>query len=243
MKSLYKFFVSTVCLLSLVNVLSAEIFNKNLTATEKSSLDKGEVLIKNIGSYKNISLAEGNGAVADSLLSEIKTLSPKYLAEVIQIRPYEGNEDLPQKLEELLNNVPDYAGIPYWSVRHERYYDLYKSAKITSKVEENNKTTIKADLVMDPFGTVKEDIVITKSNDSILYIATNKNTLNYKDTIDCVKADKMKMCIYLFRNGDNWILYGAGGVNAPRIPFLNDRIETSFINRIKTFCNFVFTKI
>jgi len=243
MKALNKFFFTAIALICLGNCLFAEVFNKNLTASDKASLDKGEVLIKNIGVAKNMCLDAGNGTSGDALLAEIKKMSPKYLAEVIQIRPYEGNEDLPEKLEALLNNVPDYAGIPYWSVRHERYYDLYSSAVITSQTENGNTKTIKADLEMDPFGIVKEDIVITKGKDSVLYVATNKNTLNYQGKIDCVKADKMKMCIYLFKDGNNWILYGVGGVNAPKIPFLNERIETSFINRIKTFCNFVFTKI
>ena len=33
-----------------------------------------------------------------------------------------------------------------------------------------------------------------------------------------------------------------GGVNAIKVWFLQDRIETSFIGRIKSFCNFFFTK-
>jgi hypothetical protein len=53
----------------------------------------------------------------------------------------------------------------------------------------------------------------------------------------------MKSVILLFRHEDNWILYGVGGVKALKVSFLEKRIETSFINRIKTFCNFVFTKI
>ena len=51
------------------------------------------------------------------------------------------------------------------------------------------------------------------------------------------------MDILLFKDEDNWILYGIGGVNAPKIPFFSERIEVSFINRIKTFCNFIFTKL
>ena len=52
----------------------------------------------------------------------------------------------------------------------------------------------------------------------------------------------MKICILLIRDGDNWILYGIGGVNAPRVPFFTERIQTSFINRINTFCSFIFKK-
>ena len=53
----------------------------------------------------------------------------------------------------------------------------------------------------------------------------------------------MKSAITVFRDGDNWVLYAIGGVDTYKIFFLEDRVETSFINRIKSFCSFIFTKI
>ena len=41
------------------------------------------------------------------------------------------------------------------------------------------------------------------------------------------------------RSGDTWVLYAAGGVRAPWFPFVQDRIETAFINRIKDFSMYV----
>lgn len=222
--------------------LSAEAFNEKLTNEERNIVASGEVFIKNINYFKNISLKTGNTELGDKLLKEIDDLNPKYLAEVIQIKPYKGNEDLPQRLETILNNVPEYAGIPYFSERAQQWYNLYDSAVITSKTDSNNASTIKAELQMEPFGTVNEVIEITKSNESILYSAINTNKLRYLDKFDCVWPQKMKICILLFRDGDNWVLYGIGGVNAPRIPFFTERIQTSFINRINTFCSFIFKK-
>lgn len=222
--------------------LSAEAFNEKLTNEERHIVASGEVFIKNINYFKNISLKTGNTELGDKLLKEIDDLNPKYLAEVIQIKPYKGNEDLPQRLETILNNVPEYAGIPYFSERAQQWYNLYDSAVITSKTDSNNTSTIEAELQMEPFGTVNEVIEITKSNESILYSAINTNKLRYLDKFDCVWPQKMKICILLFRDGDNWVLYGIGGVNAPRIPFFTERIQTSFINRINTFCSFIFKK-
>lgn len=222
--------------------LSAEAFNEKLTNEERNIVASGEVFIKNINFFKNISLKTGNTELGDKLLKEIDDLNPKYLAEVIQIKPYKGNEDLPQRLETILNNVPEYAGIPYFSERAQQWYNLYDSAVITSKTDSNNASTIEAELQMEPFGTVNEVIEITKSNESILYSAINTNKLRYLDKFDCVWPQKMKICILLFRDGDNWVLYGIGGVNAPRIPFFTERIQTSFINRINTFCSFIFKK-
>lgn len=217
-------------------------FNSKLSQEELNKLNDGEILIRNIDYEKNMCLSSEN-SLAVELKNSIKSLSPKYLAEVIQIKPYSGNEDLPEKLEKLLLNVSDYAGIPYWSVRHQQFFDLYTSAEIKEIKTEENKTKILADLVMDPFGTVNESIIIQKNNDEIFYFSENLNTLNYLGKFDCVSPKKMNMDILLFRDGENWILYGIGGVKAPRIPFFTERIETSFIGRIKTFCEFIFQEL
>ena len=225
-----------------ITSLFADPFNNKLTADERSVINGGELIIKNINYEKNICLKKGVNSLGDKLLSEIYDLNPKYLAEVIQYKPYKGNEDLPKRLEELLNNVPEYAGIPYYSERHDTWYNLYDSAEIVEVIENGDSKTIRADLVMEPFDVVHEDIEISKSSEAILYSAVNSNKLRYLDKFDCIWPRKMKICILLFRDGDNWVLYGIGGVNAPRVPFFTERIQTSFINRINTFCSFIFKK-
>ncbi len=223
--------------------LFASPFNEKLTEDELNTLSTGQVLIKNINNKKNICLKENLFSSADELLTIMDDLNPKYLAEIIQIKPYEGNEDLPKKLETILNNIPEYAGIPYYSERHEHWYDLYDSAEITETFIENNVQTIKATLKMQPFDTVYETITLTSDENTVFYTAQNENKLRYLDKFDCIWPQKMKICILLFKDGDNWILYGIGGVNAPRIPFFTERIQTSFINRINTFCSFIFDKL
>ena len=235
-------FLIPVLFLMILPVYS-QYFNSNLTEAEKEIISRGEIYIKNINFQRNMCLNKGINDNGDYLIEEIKDLSPKYLAEVIQIKPYMGNEDLPQRLETLLNNVSDYAGIPYYSEHAEAWYDLYTSAEIVNSSVEGNKTIHDAEFIMEPFNLVKEKIVMINEDDSILYIATNQNKLRYKDKFDCIWPQKMKICILLFRDGDNWILYGIGGVNAPRIPLFTERIQVSFINRINTFCSFIFKKL
>lgn len=233
---------SALFLFTLVFSVFADPFNSRLTEDERAKIATGEILIKNINYEKFVCLKKGEVTLGDKLLTEIHDLNPKYLAEVIQIKPYKGNEDLPQRLETLLNNVPEYAGIPYYSVRHDAWWNLYDSAEIKEVIERADGKTIKADLLMEPFDIVQEDIELTRGSDSILYSAVNTNKLRYLDKFDCVWPRKMKICILLFRDGDNWVLYGIGGVNAPRVPFFTERIQTSFINRINTFCSFIFKK-
>lgn len=223
--------------------LSSETFNSKLTQEERDILQKGEVLIRNIDFYRNICLDMSENEQAEEIKSTIHKLQPKYLAEVIQFKPYKGNEDLPEKLSQFLYNVNDYAGIPYFSERTQSWWDLYDSAEIVSEKVEGNLTELNCIFQMSPFGSVDEKITIKKTDDYIIYSAVNMSKMRYYDKFDCVFPEKMKMCIYLFKENDNWILYGIGGVNAPRIPFFTERIETSFINRIKTFCNYIFEQL
>lgn len=217
-------------------------FNSKLSENELKKIESGEVLIKNINNYNNISISSENPAVS-KLIDSVKKTDPNYLAEVIQIRPYKGNENLQQIIRNALENISDYAGIPYWSERHERYYDLYSSAVTirTDQVDEK-LTKIQAELFMEPFGTIYSPIEIEQTEDYLFYQSTNTNDLKVEG-ITCVRKYNMKSVIILIKDGENWILYGVGGVKAPRIPFLTQRIEVSFINRIKTFCNYIFTKI
>ena len=237
-----KIVLSLLIFISLTTFLSADPFNNKLTAEERKTIESGEILIKNINYEKFMCFKKGESELGDILQAEIHELNPKYLAEVIQIKPYKGNEDLPQRLEALLNNVPEYAGIPYYSERNDEWYNLYDSATITETVERKDGLSLKADFMMEPFDLVQEEIELTRSKDSILYTSVNTNKLRYLDKFDCIWPRKMKICILLVRDGDNWILYGIGGVNAPRVPFFTERIQTSFINRINTFCSFIFKK-
>ena len=74
-------------------VLSALPFNSKLSPSDLEKVNNGEIVIRNIDKYKNISIKADNYAVK-TMLEQIDDLDPNYLAEIIQVRPYEGNEDL-----------------------------------------------------------------------------------------------------------------------------------------------------
>jgi len=234
--------LSSIFLLLIASVpLFSLPFNSKITSEEMEKLKKGEVIIRNTGNIKNICLDTSNPKVNESV-KVIKDLDPAYLAEVIQIRPVTGNEHLIDSLYPILIDIPSYIGIPYWSERHQCYFDLYSDGKIVSQKTEGSSSSIHAILTMSPFGDIDTDIHIEKTDDFLFYQNTNLNDL-YFDNIRCVKKQNMKSAIVVFRDGDNWVLYGLGGVEAPKIFFLKSRIEVSFMNRIKTFCNFVFKKL
>lgn len=222
-------------------VFSQALFNANLSAAESQKLANGEILIRNIGKAKNICLNPVT-AQAANLIENVTKLKPAYLAEVIQVLPASGNEDLLKKLKPLLLDIEGYVGIPYWSERNQQFYDLYSSASIVRSGIAENGGNMNVDLVMNPFGNINVDIDLTDSGSELFYRMKNTGGVAY-DNITVVRPEKMQSFVYAFAYNDFIVLYGIGGVNAPSIFFLRDRIETSFINRIKTFCKFIFEKM
>ena len=221
--------------------LSALPFNKNLDKEELEKIEKGEILIRRTGSVKKMCLQTENEKVKEAL-KEIVDLDPAYLAEVIQVRPVSENENILEKTNEILTDIPSYVGIPYWSERHKRYFDLYSDCDVKSHQKHGNSEQISAMLYMSPIGEIDMDISIVHEDDFYLYKSMNLNNLDYKG-LKCISKENMKSVIIIYKDGDNWICYGIGGVEAPKIFLLKNRIEVSFLNRIKTFCNFVFEQL
>ena len=217
----------------------ADPFNKRLTSDERAKLEAGEVVIRNTGDIDKICMTKNDAT--RKMIDIIDDLDPAYLAEIIQVRPYQGNEDLLEKAKAVLSNIQDYTTIPFRARAGD--YMLYNSAEITEDTINGNSRLILADMDMDPFGLIKTHIDMEENDTSLFFQMMNLNQLRYRDQYNAVKPQKMKSVITIFRDGDNWILYALGSVDTYKIFFLKDRIETSFMNRIKTFCNFIFTKI
>ena len=117
--------------------LNAQVFNDKLTADEQQKLANGELIIRNIGKTKNISVNKIN-PVLSTTVEAIEDLNPSYLAEVIRMVPYSGNENLLETLRPIILDLEDYVGIPYYSERHETYYDLYSSVDIKSFADDGS---------------------------------------------------------------------------------------------------------
>ncbi|MBB5218352.1 hypothetical protein DYE49_05570 [Treponema rectale] len=234
-------FLTAILVLSM-SFIHAGSFNSNLSSSEKKTVDSGKTLLKNTGKAKKMCITDETD-LGKRVRSVMNKLDPSYMAEAIQKFPYKGYEDLPEVMEEIITDFDSYIGIPYWSEEHDRYFDLYSAAEKISDETKNGTRRIVADLKMSPFGVIKTDIIIEKTEDSFYYESTNLNQLRYKDKMDCVSPKHQKSVIIAFREGDSWIVYGAGAVDAPKIPFLSGRVETSFINRIKTFCKFCIDRV
>ena len=243
----FKFFILNFLIFSAfsfygnTNFYDYSIFSDKISDEEKTVLNSGNVLIRNPHNLSNI-LFLPSDINSKQVLEELQQIKPVFLAEIIQIIPISSKPDLINNINQALIDIPSYKGIPYYSEHNKIWVDLYSKAHIISEKYADNHHYISAEFYMEPFGDISTDISIVKSKTSLFYSHINTTPVMYNN-ITCVKPGKMKYIIYVFKTGDNWILYGIGGVNAPKIPFIKNRVELSFMNRIKTFCNFIFQKL
>ncbi len=216
-------------------------FNDKLSSSERNQLSEGKTVIRNLDSYKKLSIVSSNPAMQKAL-NVIKNLKPAYVAEIIQLYPYEENENFLDTFSDKIMDIESYVGIPYYSERAKEWYDLYSSVAIVSSEKKGENSLVLANMEMEPFGVINTRIETEQTADTFYYISTNLNQLRYYDKFNCVGPEKMKSVVVIFKADNQWVLYGVGAVNAPSIFFLRDRVETSFMNRIKTFCAYFFKK-
>ena len=208
-------------------------FNSNLSANEISKLKRGEVLIRNLESTENICLSADN-AYAKRFLTEIKNIKPSYLAEVIQVLPYEEHKNLVQELSSLVGDIKSYTKIPYYTVRNGAWAAMFTKAEVVSTGKENMGKFSNVVFEMPPFEQFDAKVVTISSSNALYFATINTDIIKYK-LFKAVQPEKMECGLVLFRSGDYWILYGSGAIKPDAAFFIKSRVNTAFVNRVKDF--------
>lgn len=217
------------------------IFNTaDFSAEETDILLNGDILIRNIGTRKKMSLNPTND-IAKKIISDFIDLDPAYLVEIIQIR-FNVVGDF-NHIRVVLENIDDYTDIPYYSVQNGTWHKLYDNAVVSDISRTEDATHMAVVFYMNPFGMIENNIIVKMNKDSLYYESVNVNKIKWRN-ITCVQPYHMKSIITIFPSpdGQSMILYGLGGADAPSIFFLRKRIETALLNRVKSFCTYVFEK-
>ncbi|MBE6350283.1 MAG: hypothetical protein E7062_05990 [Spirochaetaceae bacterium] len=95
---------------------------------------------------------------------------------------------------------------------------------------------------MLPFNPYKANVLLKKTDSTLFYSTINTELMKFKG-VPAIKKENFHFYILAQETDDAIILYGLGAVDAPILPFVKDRIEVSFTNRIKTFCQFIFEEV
>lgn len=232
----FRIFIAVI--LSLIPAAQALPFNSNVSEEELESALNGEILVRNISSYKKISLESDNPDI-NNCLYDLKELNPKYFVEVIHIRKALPEDKIVEKLFTVLSDVEKYTEIPYHSVRHNTVTPLYSYCEILSESEKDNDVyAFTAAMTMPPFELYTADISIKTDRENFL-LYNSKNI----DDMECVgfvrvKKDNLRSVVTVFQYDGYWIIYGIGAAKAPKVPLLTNRIETAFISRVRAFCGY-----
>jgi len=218
------------------------LFNQKLKDKEKETLSKGGVLLRSVSSLKK--LCVNRNSKTDLAINPMsKKIKSGYIAEIINFRPFNGNEDLIEQINAAMSDFLSYTDIPYYSEQHKRYFPLYNYAEVTSITSNGNTTTINEILEMDMFGRFHSQIDIETYDDYFLYKLKNTDKLKFHNFITVAKPEEMSSIVAVFRIDDYWMIYAVGGANIVRIPIINMRAEPAFTGRVKAFADFVFKKI
>lgn len=217
------------------------LFNKKISSEEIENIKLGQIYFKSIGYLKNACMKDYFHT--NPVFKTMKELNPNHLSEIIQFIPYKGNEDYIDRISDFLGNADNYVGIPYYSERTGSWYELYSSAEITDRLIIKEKEYIFEKFYMKPFGFYTSVISVEKNRQFYFFSMKNTEKLRYYDKFDAVGKEKMQAAISVFRIYDYWIVYGLGGADIIKIPFLEKRTETSFTNRIKSFAFFTLQKL
>lgn len=225
----------------LASLSAQSFFSEKLNSQELEQAQGESTLIKKIDSYKNISIlpnTENTTAIANA----IKELKPSLVLEFIKIIPKTQDQTILESLHKILLNIENYAGIQYWSEQQKRYYDLYTSVVVNSTKEIPFGYKLNVTYDMLPFNPYKANVLLKKTDSTLFYSTINTELMKFKG-VPAIKKEDFHFYIVAQETEDSVILYGLGAVDAPILPFVKDRIEVSFTNRIKTFCQFIFKEV
>ncbi len=218
------------------------MFNGRLKESDREILDSGGVVLRSVSSMKKLCVkdTEDTRLVTEPLRNILKS---GYIAEIINFRPYEGNEDLVERIDEAMSDFLSYTEIPYWSEHEQAWFPLYNYAEVTETREQDGVKTIFETLEMDMFGRFHSRIDIENRGDTFVYRLRNTDKLKYKGIFTVIRPEKMQSVVAVFRLGKNWAIYAVGGANVIRPPFISERVEPAFTGRVKAFADFVFSRI
>lgn len=221
---------------------SAELFNKQFSEAERKRLMSGEIVIRFINTAEKVCVEEGITPEIDAVINEIRATNPNYLAEVLWAIPIEHDTKLTDLAESLFCDMNTFKEIPYYSEAFKKTEPLFTIAEQISAETEGTLTTSLARFCMEPFAPYTATLTIKKTADSFMFLHANNEKLKVA-IVKAVEKGALKAGVSLVQYDGYWIVYGAGGVKAPKPPFFRKSLEKAFDNRIKDFASFYIKKV
>ena len=214
---------------------------KGLSDQEQATIRAGKALIRQTGSAQSLSLAV-QSLFADEIRRRIRSLKANYVGEVIMAMPAGAGSAALQGLARDLSDVEGYVGIPYWSKRQNRRYDLFDQITVMQRTRQPSGETVVAQQHMEPFSQYQALYSYELIGPELHFRSENTSQISYRG-FDAVSSGNMVWYLYGFSEQGVTFLYGVGAVKAfDMFGLFEDRIRTSFMGRIQAFFSYMYGK-
>jgi len=246
-KGVSVFGVALVFSLFALSATGAEESLHGLSSSELDKLAKGEAVIRSVPDYRKLALSVA-GSDADELRSSVASVHPNYTTEVIATFPVVDDEAasaLMARLVALLADPKGYVGIPFWSKRQQKTYDLFDKMDVSSRKPTAGGEEIVATQHMEPFDAFQARYEYSLKGAALRFSAKNLGPIIYSyQKFKAVTPGNMLWSLYAFRDGDRVVFYGVGAVKAfDLFGAFRDRLETSFMGRVEAFFGYMSKKM
>jgi len=220
----------------------------NLTSAEAVLVEAGEPVIRTVAKSSRLALT-----VSDPLAQEIRSkaaaLRANYMAELILLSPRKQNDPALERLAAALEDVKGYVSIPYWSRQNQRTYDLFDEMEILSRTSTDGLVVTEVVQHMEPFDDFKARYTLRPIGEAgmparaLWYTSENLSPIVYR-RVRAVAPGNMVWFLYAFPTDAALAFYGLGLVKTfDLLGLLRDRLETSFMGRVKAFMEFMSKKL
>lgn len=215
---------------------------RNLSADESRALAAGQTLFRQPSNWRGLS-APADAPFYKEIEDELRKGGHNYLGEVIMVLPRARAEALIPALREKLLNFEGYAGIPYWSRRNQKFFDLFNWVRVVAGPAPAARGAAgKADTLqyMEPFGEYGSAYEWDFGAAALRFAGVNTSALSYEG-VRAVAPGNLIWRFRAYRSGEHWVFYGLGAVKAfDMLGALRDRLSASFMGRIEAFFKYVY---
>lgn len=220
----------------------------NLTSDEAALVGAGAPVIRTVARSSRLALTV-SGPLADEIRSKAAALRANYMAELILLSPRKENDPALERLAAALEDVKGYVSIPYWSQQNQRTYDLFDEMEILSRTSKDGLVVTEVAQHMEPFDDFKARYSLRPIGEAgmparaLWYTSENLSPIVYR-RVRAVAPGNMVWFLYVFPADDALAFYGLGLVKTfDLLGLLRDRLETSFMGRVKAFMEFMSKKL
>jgi len=219
-------------------VLAAALFFVTVGASNAAS-QSGALVIRNVADPSLIALGVP-GPAAVALRLKVASLKPNYLTEAMAWVPAADIKAATAILKRLASTLADprgYIGIPYWSARNQKTYDLFDKMEVRGRSALPGGEAIEVLQHMEPFDAFRARYEYRLDGDGLRFTASNLDPIIYSyRKFSAVSPDGMLWAILAYRQEGRVFFYGVGAVKTfDLFGAFRDRLEPSFMGRVKAF--------